>query len=94
MQMRGLPGMLAPMYQESVPAAASVTRFECMGHPVVLGFERRLDDVEAVAAHVGDRVGDEVDVVFDSERHVVEHRRALRAGDDEQVREVVDREPR
>jgi hypothetical protein len=57
-----------------------------MGAPRVLRLRRRLDRCKLVSSHVGDAFGDPLDVLLDRYRHVRQHRRALRAGDGEQVR--------
>ena len=49
--------------------------------------------VDAVLAHVGDAVGDPLDVLLDGVDHVGQHRRAAGAGDEEQVRETGHRQP-
>src|SRR6516225_3156414 len=57
-----------------------------VGAPRVLGLRSRFDGRELVSSHVGDALGDPLDVLLDRDRHVRQHRRALRAGNREQVR--------
>ena len=57
-------------------------------HPPGLGGIGGLDPLEVVGAQVGQRVADEVHVLLDRHRHVRQHRRAARTGDEEQVGEA------
>ena len=87
MKTRGLPGMFAPMYQVSaVGNSDGLRHLLVVRDPGVLGLGRRLDGAGAAVAHRADDPGDELDVLLDRHRHVRQHRRALRAGDGEQVR--------
>jgi len=86
---RFLPGMLAPMYQDcargnKVAATSSAT----WSAPGFLRFRCRLDPVRFVTPHVLDARDDEVALQFGAGRPVAERRRALRAVDIKQVREV------
>ena len=90
MNTRGLPGTLAPMYQELRLGEERERR-----PPVDVLDPRRPGprpsasiDGQPVGVEVGDAVGDPVDVLLDRHDHVGEHRRAARAGDREQVREA------
>src|SRR5215213_4645277 len=95
MNTRGLPGTFAPMYQEfavltSVMPAISAT---CATHAsCASGVGSMLRSPRS--AQVLDGVGDPVDVLLDGDHHVAEHRRAARAGDEEQVREPARPMPR
>ena len=90
MKTRGLPGMLAPRYQEcgacgsSVASAAALTSATHLSTASGRGF----DALDAVARMCGDAVGDPLHVLLDRDRHVAQHRRAAGAGDGEQVRET------
>jgi hypothetical protein len=61
-----------------------------MGDPLILCLRRRLDRDLAGLAHVGDAVGDPFHMLLDGYRHIRQHRRALRAGDREQIGEAGD----
>ena len=89
MHTRGLPGTLAPMYQESAcDIEREVRDLGDVRHPGVLRVLGGLHAAQAALAQVADGVGDPVDVLLDRHDHVAEHRRAPGAGDEEQVREA------
>ena len=58
-----------------------------MGDPGILGVRLGLDRGGATVAQIREAVGNPVNMVFDPDHHVDEHRRAARAGDDEHVGE-------
>ena len=73
MKTRGLPGMLAPRYQElartkRVVSATSLTWATQDFLGLGIGFRRR----HTSFAHPGYEVGDEVDVLLDADGHVAE----------------------
>ena len=57
-------------------------------NPIDLGLRVGVDHVDGVLTQVLDEVRDPLDVLLDRDRHVAQHRRALRAGDHEHVGEV------
>src|SRR5450631_96132 len=63
-----------------------------MGDPLILRRGRRLDGGLSGLAHGFDAVGDPLDMLLDRYRHVRQHRRALWAGDGEQVGKAGDRD--
>ena len=71
--MRGLPGMLAPMYQD---LASGIERgcghLVDVGHPRLLRLAGRLDGRQVVRSQVREAVGDPVDVLLDGDHHVAE----------------------
>src|SRR5438477_4623751 len=64
-----------------------------MSHPPLLRLGGRLDDCVASLAHMVDAIGYPFHMLLDRHRHVRQHRRALRAGDREKVRETSDGNP-
>lgn len=59
-----------------------------MRNPFILGVGCRLDDGLARLAHGLDTAGDPFDMLLDGDRHVGQHRWALRTGNGEQVGET------
>src|ERR1700754_3128713 len=53
--------------------------------PAVLRFPTRFDDIQIVPAHMGDAVGNPVDMLLDRDDHVAEDRGTTGAGNDEQI---------
>ena len=93
MNTRGLPGMFAPTYQELARgnSVASATSSTCATQPSSASGVASIVS-SAVLAQVADAVRDPVDVLLDRQHHVAQHRRAARAGDEEQVGEAGGRE--
>ena len=88
----GLPAMFALMYHELALAisVALTTSFDVRTH-CVLRLRRRFDRRSCLLRMWSMQVGDPLDMLLDRHRHVRQHRRALRTGDREQVREAGDR---
>src|SRR5258708_20913864 len=63
-----------------------------VGAPFVLRLRARLNRCKLVPSHVGDAFGDPLDMLLYRDRHVRQHRGALRAGDREQVGVAGDRQ--
>ncbi len=93
MNKRGLPGMFAPTYHEFAGEEREVRDFGDVLSPLLLGLRRRFDAIDAGLPQVREALREPVDVLFDRDDHVAEHRRAAWSRDGEQVREASDHEP-
>ena len=82
----GVPGVGEPVQRDR----RAVRHVAC---PAGLRGFRRLDGREAGLAHLSEAIHREVDMLLDRDRHVRQHRWAAGAGDQEQIREVRNREP-
>src|SRR3984957_12336603 len=63
-----------------------------MGDPFVLRRRRRFNGGLSGLSHCFDAVGDPLHMLLDRYRHIRQHRRALRAGDGEEVGKAGDRD--
>src|SRR5882757_10511356 len=60
-----------------------------MCDPLGNTLDARLDCIDVPVAHVLNAVADPINMILDCQRHVIEHRRTLRAGNCEEVRKTV-----
>ena len=73
MNTRGLPGTLAPIYQELQVERSEPPATSRMRDPVFLGLGLRLDAAEPLFAQIPNAIGHPFNVLLDRWQHVGQH---------------------